>query len=124
MRRIFASSVLMLVSVAALASENGPFRLQVVVDQDPIQEFSIYTSSYSSQELVLTEELRLSVTVNPLNSKNFESILYGKGEILHSAVQAKSADSDPNFYLVCAGKLAKFLSPLKGEAPTCPVPSA
>ncbi|WOX06129.1 hypothetical protein [Microbulbifer pacificus] len=124
MKTIAASLLFMLLSGLASANERAPFKLKVVIDQNSIQEFLIDIDSYVSQELVLTDELRLSVIVNPKNSKNLESTLYSNGKVIHSAVQAKDADSDPNFYLICSGELAKFLSPLEGKEPSCPVPSA
>ncbi|QKX16154.1 hypothetical protein [Microbulbifer sp. YPW1] len=124
MKIIVASVLLVLFSGVASASENNQFKLQVAVDQNPIQEFVVETGSYGSQELVLSDELRLSVIVNPQNTKNFESTLYSKGKVIHSAVQSKNADSDPNFYLICAGKLTKFLSPVVDKEPSCPAPSA
>lgn len=124
MKAIAVSLLLMLLSGLAPANEKAPFKLQVVIDQNSIQEFLIDIDSYVSQEFVLTDELRLSVIVNPHNSKNLESNLYSNRKVIHSAVQAKDADSGPNFYLICSGKLAKFMSPLEGKVPSCPVPGA
>ncbi|MCQ3831163.1 hypothetical protein HXX02_17150 [Microbulbifer elongatus] len=124
MKNIAASLFLMLLAGLASANENSSFKLQVVVDQDPVQEFTLNIDSYISQELILTETLRLNVIVNPENAKNFESVLYSEGQVIHSAVQAKNSTSGPSFYLICSGKLAKFLSPAVGEKPSCPVPSA